>query len=261
MTDFASFTETDLQFVSTAIHAGHDLRPNLEARIALDEATRFREEDPFTDRLIAPGGGSVVVHRSRFEVDLNRPRDGAVYRSSEDAWGLDVWAGELPDAEIAESLRHNGDFYATLGGRLDELAARGRFVVLDLHSYNHRRDGADATPGPESANPEINVGTESVDRDEWGQLGSEFMRALGKCQVRGDRLDVRENVRFRGGHLSRWINERYRGIGCSLAVEFKKVFMDEWTGVVDDEHLRQLLAALEQVVPTLLDSSGDRARG
>ena len=251
MSDFASFDASPVQLVSTAIHAGHELRPSLRSRIALDDATRLREEDPFTDRLLVEGGATVVARHSRFEVDLNRPRDQAVYRTPDDAWGLDVWIDELPAEEIEESLRRYDEFYGHLGELLDGVAARGPFVVLDLHSYNHRRGGAAAPPARESDNPEINVGTGTLDQRPWRPLVSEFMHALGQCQVRGTHLDVRENVRFRGGQLSRWVNERYAGVGCALAIEFKKVFMDEWTGQVDDEHLRQLRSALDRVTPTL----------
>ena len=55
----------------------------------------------------------------------------------------------------------------------------------------------------------------------------------------------RRFVKFGGGHLSRWVNDRYAGRGFALALEFKKVFMDEWTGVVDPQHLEALAAALE----------------
>ena len=49
--------------VATAIHAGHGLRRSIAALTALDDATRLREEDPFTDRLAAVGGTTVMVHR------------------------------------------------------------------------------------------------------------------------------------------------------------------------------------------------------
>lgn len=251
------FGESALPLLTTAVHAGHDLRPALADRIALDDATRRREEDPFTDRLTAAGGAPVVVHRSRFEVDLNRPRDGAVYTTPDSAWALDVWREPLPESEIERSLELYDGFYKSLADRLDELAQRGPFVVVDLHSYNHRRAGADASPAPEEGNPEVNVGTGSLDRDRWGDLVDRFMDSLAGRSVGGRRLDVRENVRFEGGHLSRWVHERYDGLGCALAVELKKVFMDEWTGVPDDEHLRQLTAALADAVPALL---GELAR-
>ena len=47
-------------------------------------------------------------------------------------------------------------------------------------------------------------------------------------------------MRFRGGYLSQWLSERYPTTACTLALEFKKVFMDEWTGVPDHEHLDEL---------------------
>ena len=64
--------------VATAIHAGHGLRPEVEPRLRLPEEKRRREEDPGTERFIDCDFSRVVVRRSRFEVDLNRPRDGAV---------------------------------------------------------------------------------------------------------------------------------------------------------------------------------------
>ena len=117
-------------------------------------------------------------------------------------------------------------------------------MVLDVHSYNHRRDGADRPPAPAADNPVVNVGTGSLDRDRWGSVVGAFMATLAEQVAAGERLDVRENVRFEGGHLSRWINERYEGRGCALAIELKKVFMDEWTGEVDETHLRELNHAL-----------------
>lgn len=75
--------------VATAIHAGHDIRPEVSSLLTLDEAARLREEDPFTDRIAACADSRVLVFRSRFEVDLNRGRDDAVYRTPDDCWGLD----------------------------------------------------------------------------------------------------------------------------------------------------------------------------
>ena len=65
--------------VATAIHAGHDLRREVEREIALTASARLREEDPYTDRIIEPAGLQVVANRSRFEVDFNRGRDDAVW--------------------------------------------------------------------------------------------------------------------------------------------------------------------------------------
>jgi N-formylglutamate deformylase len=242
----------DSPVIGTAIHAGSRLRKESLAIAGLSEAERLREEDPFTDRLIADFPNRIIVHRSRFEVDLNRPRADAVYQLPDDAWGLDLWRVP-PSVEEIERSRHLYDeFYDALGQRLDALASRGPFVVLDLHSYNHRRDGAHE-PAAAEANPEINVGTGALDRARWGNLVDRFIATLAACDIDGHRLDARENIRFRGGELSRWVAQRHPGSGCALAIEFKKVFMDEWTGELDERHLGQLGDALVSVVPALLE--------
>lgn len=226
---------SDDPVIATAIHAGHDLRPEIAPFVALDEQTRLREEDPFTDRWLSIAGNQIQVMRSRFEVDLNRPRDEAVYIDPEAAWGLDLWTIPLPARVIEDSIASYDAFYRDLGALCDGVASEHpRFVVLDLHSYNHRRGGPDAPVDDPEANPEINVGTGSIDRSVWGDVIDAFSDAVGTYPFDGGHIDVRENVRFRGGYMSRWLNDRYAGRGCALAIEVKKIYMDEWTGQPDE---------------------------
>lgn len=228
------------QLVATSIHAGHDLRPEIADLMVLDEDERLREEDPFTDSITSRLPARVLVHRSRFETDLNRVRDIAVYAKPADCWGLDVWStGELADDVRARSLEVYDSFYAELGERLDELAARGPFVVYDVHSYNHRRPGLDQPAEPSEENPEINLGTGSVDRERFGPVVDAFRNSM---TAKG--FDVLENVKFKGQALAWWVHERYPATGLVLALEFKKAFMDEWTGVPDPARLDELSHAL-----------------
>jgi N-formylglutamate amidohydrolase len=238
------------QFVATAIHNGHDIRPDFAAEVILPEADRLREEDPRTDEIGALIPARVVVHRSRFEVDLNRTREESVYRSSEEAWGLDVIRhAPLDEVLVAGSLAVYDAFYAELARRLDQVAERGPFVVFDVHSYNHRRDGADAAVAPVEDNPEVNVGTGSLDRDRFGGVVDAFITSLEASATTAGPLDVRENIRFRGRQLAAWTHARYRGRGIVLALEFKKTFMDEWTGQVDAARIDELARALADTVP------------
>jgi len=71
---------------ATAIHAGHELWAEVESLMKLSESDRLREEDPFTDHWVGVAKNRIVIDRSRFEVDLNRPRDKAIYVDPEDAW-------------------------------------------------------------------------------------------------------------------------------------------------------------------------------
>lgn len=234
--------------VSTAIHNGHDLRPEFAELMILDEDDRFREEDPFTGRIAGAMPARVIVERSRFETDLNRVREKAVYRTPSDCWDLEVWSVDpLPDDVVARSLEVYDSFYAAMAERLDELAARGPFVVYDCHSYNHRRDGADQPDEPIAENPEINLGTGSVDLERFGGVVDAFRDSLLE-----QGFDVRENVKFKGQALAWWVHERYPGVGCVLAIEFKKTFMDEWTGVPDDAHIERLAAALARTIPPVV---------
>ncbi|MDO5503083.1 MAG: N-formylglutamate amidohydrolase [Actinomycetia bacterium] len=233
------------QLIATAIHNGHDLRPEVADAMVLDEATRLREEDPHTDAIGSAAPARVIVHRSRFEVDLNRLLEDAVYRTPEDCWGLEVWReNPLPDDIVRRSQQVYADFYAQLAERLDEVAARGPFVVYDVHSFNHRRPGPDEEPEPVAENPGVNLGTGTVDRKIFQGVIDAFVESLSAQRDDDGPLDVRENVKFEGRALAWWVHERYAGRGVVLALEFKKTFMDEWTGEPDERRISQLRDAL-----------------
>jgi hypothetical protein len=224
------------------------LRPEIAAVMSLAEADRLREEDPFTGQAIAGVPTQIIAHRSRFEADLNRNAETAVYRTPEQSWGLEVWDGPLDEAIVARSLDYHRRFYAAAGEVLDELAAEHpRFVVLDVHSYNHRRDGPDAPPTAPAEAPEINIGTFSMPREEWAWLLDPLMAAMRAYDFGGRRLDVRENVAFQGkGEFTRFIHERYPGRACAIALEFKKFFMDEWSGQPDPAALAHMRGFIDQ---------------
>jgi N-formylglutamate deformylase len=244
----------DGPLVAVAVHAGHDVRREVAGHLALGEADRLREEDPYTEEWTVIAGTRITVTRSRFEVDLNRPRDKAVYRTPEDAWGLRVWQQDPPEDLVAASLAAYDDFYARLRDILEEVVGRhGRFVVLDLHSYNHRREGTDAPAADPDANPQVNVGTGTMDRSRWAPVVNRFLGDLRAYDFPGGGLDVRENVKFQGGHLARWIHESFPRGGCALAIEFKKFFMDEWTGEVDRVMMAAIPEALRSTVPGMLE--------
>jgi hypothetical protein len=246
--------EGDGPLVAVAVHHGHAVRDEVAALMAIDERSRLREEDPFTGEWAKIVPTRCVVLRSRFEVDLNRPRERAVYRKPEDAWGLNVWRDDPTDDLVARSLDEYDAFYATVRELLQRVEQRyGRFVVFDLHSYNHRRDGPGGPPADQAENPQVNVGTGTLDRTRWAGVADRFMVRLRSYDFPGGALDVRENVKFRGGRFAGWVHETFPETGCALAIEFKKFFMDEWTGEADERLVDAIWDALRSTVPVVLE--------
>ena len=239
--------------VALAVHDGHEVRPEVRDILLVDEEVRRREEDPFTAQWAEIAPTRFIGQRSRFEVDLNRPRERAVYKTPEDAWGLEVWKEEPHEELIERTLRHYDAFYSALS---ESLVARerehGGFVLYDLHSYNHRREGPDGPEAETESNPQVIVGTGVMDRKYWAPVVNAFIKALRDYDFPGGKLDVRENVKFRGGNVSNWTNETFPKTGCALAIEFKKFFMDEWTGVPNLETIDAIRKALASTVEPLL---------
>jgi len=239
--------------IAVALHDGHGVRDEVASLLALDDENRLREEDPFTAEWVTIAPTQVLALRSRFEVDLNRARDRAVYTGPDDAWGLTVWKGEFAEDVAQRSLAEYDAFYRAMGELLTTVQERhGHFVVFDIHSYCHRRGGPGAPAADEAENPQVNIGTGTVDRTRWGPLVEGFMDDLRSYGFSGGPLDVRENVKFSGGRFSEWVHQTFPASGCVLAVEFKKFFMDEWTGEPDWPVIEEIREALASTVPGVL---------
>jgi len=243
--------------IATAIHDGHGLRPEVAAAMKLADDDRLREEDPFTGQAVVDVPTHIVAHRSRFEFDLNRGGPDAIYTTPEQCWGLDVWHEEPDRLLVDRSMEIHSAYYAMLGQLLDSIAAtHRRFVLIDVHSYNHRRDGPDGEPTAQDKAPDINIGTFSMPREQWAWLLDPLMEEMAGFDFNGRRLDVRENVAFQGkGEQTRFVHERYPKQGCAIALEFKKFFMDEWTGEPDSAELdamRRFIAFTARTAERLL---------
>lgn len=242
--------------LATAIHNGHAVRPAIARLMAISESDRLREEDPFTEFAGRDVPNRIIFHRSRFEIDLNRPRNAAIYLSPEQAWGMDIW-NEKPGPDLMnDTLSIYDAYYSMLRHNLRQLEQHhGRFVVLDIHSYNHRRNGPGSVPSDSKSAPEINIGTYSMDRHRWAHVIEPFMDKLSRFKFGNRRMDVRENIAFEGkGEQTRFIHEAFPRTGCAIAIEFKKFFMDEWTGLPDRRALVAMRAMIRSTLPILEQS-------
>lgn len=236
--------------IATAVHDGHRMRPALVPHLAVDRGGRRRDEDPMTGLFTEVGDVRLRVRTSRFEVDLNRPRGLALSTDPDDTWGIRFWKGPLPQQELDRSLAIHDRFRAMFSELMERMIDQwGCVLVLDIHSYNHRRDGAHAAPADPQGNPDIDLGLTTLDPDRWGAVAGRFTRELGRHPVRGREPDVRANVRYpTGGDFPEWVHSTWGPAACTLSIEYKKVYMDEWTGQVDLEAIEDLRDGLQAAV-------------
>ncbi|EMR01694.1 N-formylglutamate amidohydrolase [Cesiribacter andamanensis] len=253
-TNFYTIEEGEGPLLAAAIHDGHRLRPSINAYMGLSKEERLREEDPHTGTLARLFPTHIIGHYSRFETDLNRPRNKAIYLKPEDAWGLHVWRQSIPKDEVEESLQNYDAFYAAAEALLQKKIDRWGFVfIYDLHTYNHRRGGPQARPASEEKNPEINLGLGNIDLGRWRPVIDTFTASYRSNYPGVEKPDIRENVKFEGGHFMHWVHERFGNKACSLSIEFKKTFMDEWTNELDQNHLHRIGQALKATAAPVLE--------
>lgn len=234
-TTMASLFQYSVEFADTpfwvfAIHDGHQVDPAIEQFILLDETQRLREEDPYTASMAELPINQLFVGTSRFQLDVNRKEEDAVYLRPEQAWGLRVWKETLPTTILQQLYDEHKNFYQQLDSYIQHTVDKhGFFLVFDVHTYNAQRIGEDQ-PIDKQADPQINLGT-YYNNEKWRWIIDRFMESVRSQQLLGKAIDIRENVKFKGGYLAQHILQKFGDRGCVLSIEFRKDFMNEWTGL------------------------------
>ena len=234
--------------LALAIHHGHHIRQDLLKLTKVSEADRLREEDPYTGSVASLFSNHIIVHSSRFEADLNRNPASSIYQNPEDCWGLDVRHQEIPSSLLDKIYADYREWYAVLYYQVQRLIQKNAYlIILDLHSYNQRRGGPDAPAAPQEDNPDIILGRNNLSQLYYPRIEKLRARLDGKLLC-GKPIDCRCDVKFTGGALSRKLNNDFAGKVLTIAIEFKKFWMDEHTGVVNEDRFGELKAVFYQAV-------------
>jgi hypothetical protein len=263
---FVGLQDEQQNVLALSIHNGHEMHPQLLPDCGISEAERLREEDPYTEYFTQPYANRCAVYTSRFSVDLNRNPEQCVYLNPEDCWGLPV-RKSMPSGELLASLQQDyQSWYQLLATDVERLLLQHQLLlVLDIHSYNHRRGGIDALPDPQSQNPDIILGRSNMPVEFYPWVESLREKLDGHPLYRHGSdgsvldcllpaLDCRCDVKFTGGWLSRWLHHSYPGRVLSLSVEFKKIWMDEWTGSVNNDFQAELNSLFASAVKQCLQA-------
>ena len=227
-------------YLCTAVHDGHQFRKSLWENCLRTEYQRWYEEDPCTKEMVQSHPVVVAGLDSRFEYDLNREPEKAIY---EDAWGEKLWKAPLAEEERRVSLNKHSAFYDVIDSLVGQVEKKyGKAIVFDMHSYNWKRWDRKV--------PTWNLGTANIDNDRFGHFASAWSRKLGSMDLpNGIESSSGINDTFQGnGYLLKHITENFKDT-LVLATEIAKVYCDEETGTVFPEVVRSVEDHLKVLVP------------
>jgi len=227
-------------YICGAVHDGHQFRKSLWENCLHTEYDRWYEEDPCTKEMIQSHPIVIAGCDSRFEYDLNRTPETAIYN---DAWGKQLWKKPLKKDERNESLQKHANFYEVVHTLVNQIESKyGKALVFDMHSYNWKR--WDRTV------PTWNLGIANIDNDRFGDLAASWSRKLGTMKLpNGIDSSSKINDTFQGnGFFLKYITQNFKNT-LVLATEIAKVYGDEYTGILYPEVVRSVEEQLKELIP------------
>lgn len=231
-----SFTlkiEDYVPYVCGAVHDGHQFRKDLWDNCLHSEYDRWYEEDPETRNMVLSHPIVIAGCDSRFEYDLNRAPETAIYT---DAWGKQLWKTPLPETEKQKSLEKHNAFYKVVKALIQKIESKfGVAIVYDMHSYNWKRWDREV--------PTWNLGIANVDNTRFGHDIETWRQSLSELQLpNGIKSTSKINDTFQGnGFFLKFISQNFQNT-LVLATEIAKVYCDEYNYIMYPE----VVAAVEE---------------
>lgn len=243
VSDDYSFTlkiDDYVPYVCGAVHDGHQFRKELWDNCLHTEYERWYEEDPCTKQMVQSHPIVIAGLDSRFEYDLNRPPETAVFDT---AWGKQLWQHPIPGKQKQKSLEKHSKFYQVvkaLIAKLEEL--HSKVIVFDMHSYNWKRWDREV--------PVWNLGTVNIDNTRFGDTVESWEKKLGSIALPHEiAATTGINNTFQGnGYFLRYITHSFDNT-LVLATEISKIYCDELTGVIFPEVVMAVEKQLKELIP------------
>lgn len=226
-------------YACAAIHDGHQLDKRLWENCLHTAYDRWFEEDPGTGTMISMLPITIIAHDSRFEYDLNRDPNEAVYDS---AWGKNLWKKPLTRDERDRAISKHDNFYKVvlqLVVKLEELF--GSVVFHDLHSYNIKRWDRKV--------PVFNLGTTNINQNKYKTAIDQWQEILNNMSLPIDeKISCEVNDVFQGnGYFLKYVTQNSINT-LVLATEISKIYCDEETGVIYPEVVHALRDKLKYYI-------------
>ena len=238
-----SFTikiEAYVHFVCAAVHDGHQMRKELWDNCLHSAYERWYEDDPATKTMVDSQPIVIAGLDSRFEYDLNRAPEVAIY---EDAWGKELWRSPLSEEAKLKSLSKHMAFYKVVQALIQKLEAlHSTCVVYDMHSYNWKRWPREV--------PTWNLGTQNVDNNRFGKSINLWRKSLSEIILPDDiKSTARINDTFYGnGYFLKYITSNFENT-LVLATEVAKIYCDEYEQLLFPEVIGCIATELKNRIP------------
>lgn len=227
-------------FVCGAVHDGAQFRPSLWENCLHSTYERWYEEDPCTKQMVQSMPIVISGRDSRFEYDLNRPPETAIFDT---AWGKQLWRNPLAEEEKTQSLAKHQNFYRIVHALIQKLEQlHQKVIVFDMHSYNWKRWDREV--------PVWNLGTSNINNDRFGDIVEEWRKKLEGIQLPvSQEVHAKINDTFYGnGYFLKYITQHFNNT-LVLATEISKVYCDELTGVIFPEVVAAVEQQLKELIP------------
>ncbi len=222
-----------VHYACATVHDGHQFRKELWDNCMHTEYERWYEEDPETKNMVISHPILISGMDSRFEYDLNRDSDSAIFDT---AWGKQLWKNPLPEAMKTKSLQKHKNFYKVVHALISKLEEKfGICVVYDMHSYNWKRWDREI--------PTWNLGTSNIDNKRFGESVEAWRQSLSEMILpNGIKSTSKINDTFQGnGYFLKFITNTFKNT-LVLATEIAKVYCDEYDYIIYPE----VVSAVEQ---------------
>lgn len=227
-------------YACAAVHDGHQFRKELWEPCLHTEYERWYEEDPETKNMIKTHPIVIAGCDSRFEYDLNRSPEEAVFVN---AWGKQLWHKPLSEAMKAKSLQKHTDFYKVAHTLIETLESKFKFcTVYDMHSYNWKRWDREV--------PTWNLGTSNIDNERFGKVVESWRESLSEIKFpNGIKSTSKINDTFQGnGYFLKYITQNFKNT-LVLATEIAKVYCDEYEQIIFPEVVKTVEQELIKRIP------------
>lgn len=228
-----------IPYVCGAVHDGHQFRKELWDNCLHSDYDRWFEEDPCTKQLIQSHPIVIAGCDSRFEYDLNRSTEEAIF---ETAWGKKLWKKPLSQAMRAKSLRKHSNFYRVVEALIAKIESKfGKCIVYDMHSYNWRRWDREV--------PTFNLGTTNIDTVRFGSYIESWRQSLSEINLPYNIKSTSKinNTFYGNGYFLKFITSKFKNT-LVLATEVKKIYCDELNYLIYPE----IVSEIEEYLKTRL---------